>query len=76
MSGKSGQFLFCDKIFPDERFYPTNTREFKKSEVEEKITSNESLCNRGLLDMKWYKISPGCLFLFHTDAVKHEKKGQ
>ena len=36
VSGKSGQFLFCDKLFPDERFYPTNTREFKKSKVEEK----------------------------------------
>ena len=58
---ESGQFLFCDKIFPDERFYPTNTREFKKSEVEEKMTSNNSLGNRALLDMKYYKICPGCL---------------
>ena len=66
VSGKSGQFLFCDKIFPDERFYPTNTREFKKSEVEEKMTSNNSLGNRALLDMKYYKISPGCLcFISH-----------
>ena len=38
------------KIFPDERFYPTNTREFKKLEVEEKMTSNNSLYNRGLLN--------------------------
>ena len=66
VSGKSGQFLFCDKIFPDERFYPTNTREFKKSEVEEKMASNNSLGNRALLDMKYYKISPGRLcFISH-----------
>ena len=66
VSGKSGQFLFCDKIFPDERFYPTYTREFKMSEVEQKMTSNNSLGNRALLDMKYYKISPGCLcFISH-----------
>ena len=45
MSEKSGQFLFCDKTFPDERFYLTNTWEFKKSEVEEKMATNNSLGN-------------------------------
>ena len=48
---KVANFFSESKIFLDERFYPTNTREFKKSEVEGKMTSN-SLCNRGLLGIK------------------------
>ena len=47
VSGKTGQFLFCDEIF-----YLTNTTEFKKSEVEEEMTIKNSLCNRRLLDIK------------------------
>ena len=128
---KVGNFFSATKIFPDKRFYPTNTREFKKSE--EKMISN-SLCNRGLLDIKmiyleilqletrihcfnvniilidgkkWknfkqkktfiegerrsffrnfmiriiIKFSKNIswvsfFFLFHTNVVKHEKKGQ
>ena len=38
-------FPSATKIFPDEKLYPTNTREFEKSEVEEKMRSNNSLCN-------------------------------
>ena len=41
---KLANFFSASKIIPDEKFYPTNTREFRKSEVEGKITSN-SLCN-------------------------------
>ena len=48
---KVANFFSASKIFLDEKFYPTNTREFRKSEVEEKMTSN-SLCNRGLLGIK------------------------
>ena len=47
-------------FFSATKFYPTNAREFKKSEVEEKMTINNSLGNRALLDMKYYKICPGC----------------
>ena len=45
-------FFSVTKIFLDESFYLTDTREFKKSEVEKKMTGNNSLCNRGLLDIK------------------------
>ena len=48
-------FFSASEIFPDEKFYLTNTREFRKSEVEGKMTSNSlsnSLCNRGLLGIK------------------------
>ena len=40
-------FFSVSKIFLDKKFYPANTREFRKSEVEGKMTSN-----RGLLGIK------------------------
>ena len=49
---KVANFFSATKIFPEERFYPTNTMEFKMCEVEEKIISNNNLCNRGLLNIK------------------------
>ena len=48
---KVANFFSASKIFPDEKFYPTNTREFRMPEVEGKMTSN-SLCNGGLLSIK------------------------
>ena len=48
---KVATFFSAAKIFSDERFYPTHTTEFKKSEVAEKMASNNSLCNQGLLDI-------------------------
>ena len=51
LSGKVANFFPTSKIFPDEKFYPTNTTEFRMTEVEGKITSN-SLSNRGLLGIK------------------------
>ena len=38
----------------------------KSLKLKKKRTSNNSLGNRALLDMKYYKISPGCLcFISH-----------
>ena len=38
----------------------------KSLKLKKKMTSNNSLGNRALLDMKYYKISPGCLcFISH-----------
>ena len=36
-------FFSVSKIFLDKKFYPANTREFRKSEVEGKMTSNRGL---------------------------------
>ena len=37
---KVANFFSTSKIFLDENFYLTNTREFRKSEVEGKMASN------------------------------------
>ena len=44
---KVANFFSASKIFLDEKLYPANTREFRKSEVKGKTTSN-----RGLLGIK------------------------
>ena len=44
---KVANFFSASKIFLVEKFYPANTREFRNSEVEGKMTSN-----RGLLGIK------------------------
>ena len=44
---KVANFFSASRIFLDEKFYPANTRGFRKSEVEGKMTSN-----RGLLGIK------------------------
>ena len=43
---KLTNFYSASNIFPDEKFYPKNPREFRKSQVEGKMTSN-SLCKMG-----------------------------
>ena len=40
---KMSNLFSASKIFPDEKCYPTNTREFRISEVEGKMTNN-SVC--------------------------------
>ena len=58
---KVANFFSTSKILVDEKFYPANTREFRKSEAEEKMTSN-----RGLLGIKMIYLD-----ILHIETSSH-----